>query len=377
MKKIAILFIPFLFITPVFAISVGTAPGVYDLGDVKPGSDNELTFYLLTNSRNDLLVSLGYIDVHPSIYLRNQTGRYTFIPAESSQEDISSWVEIKRTPVLISSSRVKTVQLKGGARLRVNEEAKLIIHVPKNADPGYHIGAINLGPQVVPGVGGTGVATIGVTRFVFVFRVIGKATRDGKIINIVGDRVNEDKVVIDVLFKNTGSCTLNARVSSLEIFDKDGNCVANLKSGYKRIKPGDIQPLPVIWNGGGSGGYRAEATVDYTTGHSFMQSGIEIPVIVRVKPVVVAPKPGKAGFPCNTLLWLIAILIIAALIIYYIWDSGGYRDIILLIIAALVIISIVLLLLNCTLFTFGIPGIDFNIIVVVIILLLIIYYMWG
>ncbi|RLI94320.1 MAG: hypothetical protein DRO94_03175 [Candidatus Altiarchaeales archaeon] len=298
------------------AISIGTAPGVYDLGELKPGSDVAFRFYLMTNAKSDVLVGLSYTPVHRDMYYRNQTGRYTFIPSEASEEDISSWVEIPRNPLLLSPGRTKIVYLARGGVVKANEEADIILHIPEDAEPGYHAGSISLSPRIgTVATRGTGIATIAVTRFVFVFRITGEAKRDGEIMSIIGDRISKDKAKIDVLFKNTGTCTISAYVSELKLYDKFGNLTAKLKSGIQYIKPGQIKPLTAYWVGDViPGTYRAEARVDYITGEAVFEDRVEIPVIIKVRPKPMVEIPKKWRIP-----WLYILLIIIMIILFIYW----------------------------------------------------------
>lgn len=306
-----------MFISNALAISVGTAPGAYDIGDVKPGKDYAFKFYLITNSESDLLVSASYINVHQDMYGRNQTGRYNFIPSEASQEDIASWIEIPRNQILLSPKRVRIIQLWGGGVVRANEEVNMILRVPENAEPGYHAGAVNIVPQVVASVQGTGVSTIGVTRFIYVFKVVGNPVREGRIMAIVADRIAEDEAIFNILFKNTGTVTIDAKMDELKLYNNFGNFTARLNAGPKRIKPDEISVFSAYWKGKDvkPGMYRAEAIVSYITDHTEMESDVDIPAVIRVEKKQEVTKGG--GFPWLNLLFLI---IIIALIIY--WFKG-------------------------------------------------------
>jgi hypothetical protein len=360
----------YLLLNSVSAVSVGTAPGVYDLGELDPGTSVAFRFYLITNSKNDMLVSLSYIPVHHDMYYRSESTRYKFLSKEASQEDITSWVEIVRNPLLLSPARLKVVNLPGGGAVKANEEADIILHIPEDADPGYHAGAISLSPSIAAGGAGTGVMTIAVTRFIFVFRVSGDAKREGQIMAIMGDRVDERKARIDVLFKNTGTCSMSATVSELKLYDKFGKEVANLKSGIGLVKPDKIKALSAYWVGDNvrPGTYRAEARVDYITGYSTMEERIEIPTTIKVRP---SPLPKIEEFPtCADFPYVIAALLIISLVIYWIWD-WRYREIILLISVGLLLIASALYVFTC-LITLEVSWL--NILFLIIILALIIYW---
>ena len=309
----------------VSAISIGTAPGVYDLGEVKPGKDYAFKFYLITNSPSDMLVSLGYIPAHFDIYTKNNTGGYTFLQKEASQEDISKWVEIPMSTVLLSPTKVKIITLESGGVVKANEEVDVILHVPENAEPGYHAGGINLAPHLPSGGRGTGVSTIGITRFLFVFRVIGDAIREGEIISVVAERVEEKRVRFGVIFKNTGTTTITAKIEYLKIYDKFGNLTATISSGYQKVSPGKTIILPVYWSGKDvePGAHRVEAKVSYITGHARFEGRVEIPEkIIRVvkKPIV----KKEISVCVYSFLWIILLLIIGVVVYLKFQD---YREV--------------------------------------------------
>jgi len=291
----------------VYAISIGTAPGVMDLGEVKPGQEVFFKFYLLTNSPDDLVVSLSPIRPHQEMYQRNQTARYKFIPAEASQRDISSWIKILKNPVLVSPTNVKVVYLPNGGVVRANAEVDVKLTIPEDAEPCYYAYGINLSPRFGGGGPGVGTLTIGVTRFIFVFKVMGEATRKAEIINIFSDRESENKARVDVLVRNTGTCTFQARVESLRLYDDFGNHTKTLSSGYYMIEPNEIKILSSYWNGDvKTGKYRTEILVDYMTDSVDGEGNIEIPPIVKLKPEV-----KKCEFPW----FLLGIVVVIGVII--------------------------------------------------------------
>lgn len=359
----------YLLLDSVSALSVGTAPGVYDLGELDPGTNVAFRFYLITNANNDMLISLSYIPVHQDMYYRGESTRYKFIPDEASQEDISSWVEIVRNPLLLSPARTMVVYLPRGGAVKANEEADIILHIPEDADPGYHAGSISLSPKVAARGRGTGVMTIAVTRFVFVFRISGDAKRNGEIMAIMGDRIEEKKAKIDVLFKNTGTCTMSAQVTELKLYDKFGEEVANLKSGIDIVRSGSIKALTAYWTGDNvePGTYRAEAKVDYITGYTTMEDKIEIPTTIKVKPAPKPPVIGKISI-CEYIPPILLLLIIIGMIVYWLdWKSKGIA---LLIVAGLLLIAVALFVFTCLIPIFS----WLDLLFLIIILALIIYW---
>jgi hypothetical protein len=359
----------YLLVSNVSAVSVGTAPGVYDLGELKPGSNVAFRFYLMTNSANDMLVSLGYAPVHQEMYSRMETTLYRFFPSEASEEDISSWIEIPRNPLLLSPARSKVVYLSGGGVVNANEEADIILHIPENADPGYHAGSIALNPQVVARGRGTGVLTVAVTRFVFVFRVAGDAKRRGEVTAMIGDRTDEQEAKVDVLFKNTGTCTLSARVIELKLFNKFGEQVTTLSSGVSIIRPNMIEPMTCGWFGESvkPGTYRAEVKVDYVTGNATAEGTVELPATIKVRRQVPSQQAVDLSL-CGLLPQLMVVIVILALLVYWLdWN----RDLALLVLGALLVAALLLFVLTCVL---GVGFSAVDALFVLIIIVLIIYW---
>jgi hypothetical protein len=307
---ILILFLVF-FILPVNAFSIGTAPGLHYLGEFEPGDMEYIKFYLLTNANGDVLTSLSYTTPHLDLYFPD---KFKYISSyETSQEDISDWVVFQQNPVLVSPRKSFIVTLENGEIVKANAEVVYKLTIPKNAEPGYHIGSVSLSPKVVGEGAGTGIATIGLTRYIFVFKIKGDAERKGEIKNIYADRVAEDRARIDIIFQNTGKDTISVWVDELNIYNEYGNISSNLKSGMKYISPGETQILPVYWIGekvtGGT--YNAEAKINYITGYSSKAATIEIPDVISIPTEV-----SKFEFP-----WWILLLVVLIIILIIYWKS--------------------------------------------------------
>ena len=301
------------------ALSIGTAPGVADLGEVNPGDNIDFSFYMVSNTESDLLVELGPVRPHLTLFETNQTGRYKFIPAQASNIYVENWVEVKRTPVLVSPSKTKLIKLADGGIIRANGEADITLHVPKDAEPCYFISSINPAPIVNPtGVpGGSAVSTIGITRFVFVFKVKGDGRREGEVVDIMPFREKKDSVRFDVLFRNTGTCSILAWVQNLTIYSENGSRVADVMSGNSLIPPGKIGVLTTRWVGQNikEGDYRAEAKVEFFTGSAFYEKQVTIlkPPLIPVGGA--SETPGKCSYP-----WWILIVLFAILLLFYVLD---------------------------------------------------------
>ena len=306
-------------ITQAGAFSIGTAPGVLDLGEVNPGEDVDFTFYLVSNSPTDMLVDLSPMRPHLTLFLANQTGRYTFVPEYASNMVIENWVSPKRTPVLLSASKTKLIKLADGGVIRANGEAEIVLHVPKDAEPCYFISSINPSPMSTPELGGgMGVATIGITRFVFVFKVTGDAHRNGNIIDVMPFRESQTAVRFDVLFKNTGTCSVMAWIENLTLYNSNGSRMVDLASGGVIIPPNQIRALSTRWEGKNikEGDYRAEARVQYYTGSAFDEKTVTILKPPLIKIGSERPAEGACSYP-----WWILILILVGLLLVYVFGN--------------------------------------------------------
>ena len=303
--------------TTASALAIGTAPGVRDMGDVVRGQDIPVEFYLTSNTDKNIIVTLSYIQVHMDMYRTEKRTYYTFIPSESSEEDITSWITFPQNPLLVSPGNQKVIYLPDGTSIKYNQKVTAILHVPKDAEPGYHAGAINMKPVLeTAGGGGASVSTVGITRFVFVFKIPGKAYREGTIIDFEAERNSKKKVRVDVLFKNTGTTTISASPEKITIFDNYGIVKDNIAAGQiKRVAPGKTEIISGYWyddKGVDAGNYRAEATINYITGSTTKESTIHVPTEITIPEVPEVTT--KQEIP-----WWFILIIMALIALYVYW----------------------------------------------------------
>jgi len=296
------------------AISLGAAPGVMEIGELEKGKEYSVNFYLLTNSPTDLVTTLSYGEGKKSMFEKNVSSPYVFVPDETSEEDTSQWVKFVRSKMVVSDKNSFPVRFPDGSIINANEKASLIINVPSDAEAGYHHFEVVLSPEIsAKGAGGVGVSTIGVTRPVFIFKISGKAEREGSIEGVAGARSKNNNAEIDVLFRNAGTVTISARVKSLKIYDEFGEYVNTIEGGYVKIPPKTTGILKVYWiddNKDKQKTIRVEANVDYLTGTVSKEAMVTIP-----KAEVLPMKEIKMEeFP-----WWIIILIIGIVLLYVYW----------------------------------------------------------
>jgi len=320
LRKLFLAIIPvLLFLSSlVHAIGIGISPGVIYLGYVPRGKTVEVHFYLISNANYAIPVYLSYIPVHVDILNRKKIGPYKFDPKELSEESISSWIKFPLNPYILDPKNVKVIKLPDGTELKYNSKATFLISVPKDAEPGYHVGAINIVPKLNTKIGGgTGVATVGVARLIFFFRVPGVVQRTGKIIDIEVDRLSKDEIRVDVLFKNTGTVTMTASLANVVIYDSYGHKIKAFSGSIKKVAPGQTVIMSAYWRdpaGIKPGEAKITGTVKYLGGKTTSSKKVYIPAEVT------APRAIKiSAKPKRTVPWWLIIMILSLIGLYIYW----------------------------------------------------------
>lgn len=308
-RILAIIILTFfiIIIPPSYArtFSVGVSPSVLNLGDVERGESKIGRFYIVTSSDEELLVYLE--NMRSTIDFFNK-GYGEFL-LNYSEEDTLGWIEFLRNPVeLKPSGELKT----SGGSIKGWKEIEFILNVPEDAEPGYHTAAIRPLPRVPKGQD-TGVVIRTVTTLTVLFKVPGKAVREGGILDTSSGDYSGNNLGVNVFFKNTGTVTISASVNSVKISDVYGRDLGSLISSPAFVKPGETVPFKALWDVRGLdvGSYYANATVCYTTGCTNKASAIQIYTPVEA-PMVVYPEIGRP-FPWFLLI-VVAIIIISYLV---------------------------------------------------------------
>ena len=284
-------------------LSVGVSPPSLDLGEIEAGTSKIVKFNVVTVSKEISVVRLSATRGSTDLITRKD------ILLNLSEEDTSSWVEFISNPVKLKKTETS---LRTGGRIRGTNEITFILHVPKDAEPGYHIGLINLHP-VIPA--SSRMLTIqSIVPLTFIFKVPGKAVREGRIMELSSGRYNHGRLAVNVYFKNTGTVTLRPKPAKIEIFDENNKPLASLMTDYQVIKPGEIKRLTAFWsvNGIKIGDYNATAEVNYLTGISRKESTIQL-YKPSLPPARVIEKPTR--FPW----WVLALIVIILFIAYMIF----------------------------------------------------------
>jgi hypothetical protein len=231
-----------------------------------------------------------------------------------SEQDILPWIEFIKNPVEVTKTEEKSTT-KAGSTIKGATEINFIIKVPKNAEPGYHMGIITLDPLTRKT--GRTISIKGVVPFTFIFKVPGKAVRDGKIFEVTSSGYSGDFLNIDIFFQNTGTVTITTLPTYIKIFDKKNNNIDSFTWSALYLKPGEMQHLTAHWDVRNVefGVYDAEVKIDYISGYASKKSTIELHERLQMPPARVVEK--EFVFPW----WVVAILALIVIIAYIYYKS--------------------------------------------------------
>lgn len=293
---------------------VGTAPGMQDLGTLERGQSYESHFYILTDEPEPFLIEPDFTPAHTNVLREEEKESYEFVPEEASEENIASWVDFSRSSYRVDPSDVQLIRLDDGSVARTSQRVTYSIDVPSDAEPGYHMGAVDLNPDFDPDTDGpTSLRTVGLTQLNFVFRVPGKAERDLDILDVNSKRVDEDEVRVDFLMENNGTVTTKVQSADTTIYDSVGNKSGEVIITGDKLAPGETRIVQTYWNSDDIdvGEYRVEGTMSYITGSSYIDSSIDVPDQIEIETT---EEPEEESIP----LWMVAmVLLLVGAVMYY------------------------------------------------------------
>ena len=312
-----------------FGLGIGAAPGTINFGDVYRGKRYVGQSYILTTSKNKIVVSLRYAEPHMA-WMVHPGARTDYNLSQASEEDISKWISFPQNPVLIDPSYKTYIRLANGETIAANKKIAFYLNIPRNAEPGYHMGSISIDPQMSSELG-TGVSTIGISRIVFTFKVPGRVERDFSIISIEARRSSANDVEFDILVKNKGTVTTSFRISEVKVFDSEGNIVTVISSGWSKLRPGETGIIPVYWhpktNVAGKP-FTVKAKISWNYGESSYTQDVRIPEKIEIRK---ASQSKCSAYP----MWFVVATVIAVMVGVYYFDSMPLLASILLVLLSL------------------------------------------
>jgi len=312
MSNLKLVLISTLFLTLLIqethAQSVGVSPPFLDLGEIQPGKSRIVKFNVVTVSDEVSLVQLGKAKVNTDRFKKDE---YKNLRMNYSEQDILPWIEFIKNPVDLAKTE-EIPKTKAGSMIKSAKEVTFIVNVPKDAEPGYHMGMITLDP-LVPKTGRT-ITIKAIVPFTFVFKVPGKAIRDGKIFEVSSGSYYSGGIILDIFFQNTGTVTISTLPIEIKIFDKKNNPIDSFSSEVFSIKPGEMKHMTALWNlkNVEFGIYDAEVKIDYISGYAFKRSTIEVYEKPQIIPARIVEK--EFVFP-----WWVVVIVVLVVIIAYIY----------------------------------------------------------
>ncbi len=281
---------------------VGVSPLLLDLGEIQPGDSKFFTFSLITSSRDKFMVKLN-AKKGDSSFFENRPGMLMY----SSEEDPSSWVQFINNPLTIESEH-------SSPKIKRWEDVNLILNVPLDAEPGYHIFVIEPSPYVPGGTAPTGVSVVALTKITIIFKVAGDIIRSGNILDVTAEKVGS-RTRINTFFQNNGTVSLSSRAHRIRIYYKNGTILKDLKSNIDHPKPGQVVNLVTFLNENEikPGEYRVFVNVSYVTGYATKETTLFISAKEpsRVGGAVTAEEIGISVW-----IYLIPIIIVISYLVY-------------------------------------------------------------
>jgi hypothetical protein len=282
--------------------SVGVSPALLEAGSVSPGEQKILKFSIFTVSDEPLLV---YFSVENGT-MDYFNMRFPQVLAQYSQEPASSWIEFTANPVEIEIGSEKTMD-------RSWKEIVVILKVPENAEPGYHLVHVTPKPAVYGGTGGpAGTAIVTSVSLSISFNVTGDARRDGLILDHIASQA-KNSIIYSIVFQNTGTVTMFCQPKTV-VYGANGSFIGEYTVPGEFVLPGAIKWFAIAFPGGRAGDdYIVDSSVDYV----FAKAERNETIRTSYFPQIAETEP-KEEFPY----WIFAIIAIVASALIYRW----YRE---------------------------------------------------
>ncbi len=308
MRKVILIFflVAFLF-QKAFAQDyiIGVSPPLLEL-NVSRGSSRMLNFFVLTASNSTILVKL---EASPGLtdYFSGARRIHFY---NYSEEDASSWIKPFSNPIELKPGKEEII-----AGVRALREVSFLVNIPKDAEPGIHLVRVTPKPYLpTSSIGPVGVQIATVTPITIALKVEGNAIREGKILDVVGF-YSDGNVIFQVHFLNTGTVTISARATKIEVYDKNKNLIATISSGTQKVKPGEKAVLSASIPSSKieDSEVFVRAVVDFLTGSTEKNSTVSIQPLITAAIV----KPEK---PFEIPIWLIVLIVFVIIsILAYKW----------------------------------------------------------
>ncbi len=311
-KLLIIFFYFFLISTPLVnsgSISLGISPDYLDLGEIESGESKIARFYVITHSNELFLVNLGSSRVTDTAMFNKD--EYKDALQFYSEQDSSQWISFVNNPVKLLPPNEILEKTKGGGTIKGMREISFILKVPEDAEPGYHVGEINMDPQVVHGTESIGIKSTMPMRYIF--KVKGNAIRSGKILDVTTNGIRGTRLWLKIFYKNIGTVTTFIDNGNIIILNSDGKTIGSTSTNMGYVEPGSIKEFDgfIDYSYIEEGTYPVKAKVSFLTGSVEGDGVINIVKSSEIPTAKVIQGEKEKEFP----LWII-ILLITIVIVY-------------------------------------------------------------
>ncbi len=282
---------------------VGVSPPLLDLGMLERDQETVAEFFIVTASTEDLLIQLKATRGMPEFFSKPA---YSALVDEYSEEDTASWVLFPNNPVVLSPQE-KSIDTSSGA-LRGWRKINIVIKVPEDAEPGYHLISIHSSPYVPAGEA-LGVNIVAVSPINIIFRVPGDAVRQGQILDMVAGRENTGGRTVNVFFKNTGTVTISAMAKNVVVYEGNSSTEESRFSGQRYIPPKSTQTLAVVFGSDevSPGTHEVFSEVDYMTSRASKSADVTF----KELDVQAEPSASVIKIPSSSMPWWVFIVPVA------------------------------------------------------------------
>lgn len=286
--------------------SIGVSPGIVQLDGIEPDEQKVVKFFVITQSEEPLVLNMEISNGNMDFFSRS--GYESYIN-NYSEQSTDGWLKSTENPVKINPSDNSGLPetIKGW------KEISLLLDVPENAEPGYHLINVRPAPSVdKTSPGKVGTILIASVSFSVLFRVNGDASRQGIILDTVAENYRGSTIDLNTFFKNTGTTTMTIRATH-KIYNSNGTELGTFLSPKETAAPQQVKKIftPVRLDMPPDN-YTISTKVNFITGETEKRTELKI----TGQPL--APKEVAAEarvFPI-TLIILVIIIIVTAYVIY-------------------------------------------------------------
>ncbi len=294
MRKHSVILLALAFFLPFStAVSVGASPGFIDVGEIEPGTTQEIDFYITTNMDEEFQVSPEYRKTTKFL-------GYSGIEMENiSEQDVSSWIDFTEESYTIDPSSSETYELPEGTSVNAEGVVTMEINIPPNPEPGYRMGELELNPSISGDGSGAGARVVGQTVPGFAFSTPGVVERDMEVGNIRGIRIGENEVQIIGRIGNTGTVTTAFEGAEVDVLNEGNQKIGSVRFDSATLEPGEYADIEAIWDSESveGGEYAIEGTGSYSTGETYISGDFVITSAVQERESVDEPSGGTAEEP--------------------------------------------------------------------------------